>query len=90
MKPTPKGRLVGGRSPGFWNGDDDEVSIPKLAPEVMVGTFDDHWEVDGEVGQGATSRVYKCVLKTDRLVYAACKVVNKNRLGFGRRKKKKY
>ena len=50
MKPTPKGRLVGGRSPGFWNGDDDEVSIPKLAPEVMVGTFDDHWEVDGEVG----------------------------------------
>ena len=30
--------------------DDDEVSIPKLAPEVLVGTFDEHWEVDGEVG----------------------------------------
>ena len=38
--------------------------------------------------QGATSRVYKYVLKSDRLVVAACKVVNKNRLGFGRRKKK--
>ena len=41
---------MGGRSPGFWNVDDDEVSIPKLAPKVLVGTFDEHWEVDGEVG----------------------------------------
>jgi serine/threonine protein kinase len=54
---------------------------------ILEGTFEEHWEMKGEVGRGATSRVYICKLKSDEKVRGAVKVVNKNRLGFGRRKK---
>jgi len=68
--------------------DQEGKKIPTLPAEILEGAFDDHWVVSGEVGQGATSRVYKCSLVSNPDVKAACKVVNKNRLGFGRRKKK--
>ena len=70
-----------------WD-EDEKYTIPTLDKKILLGAFDDHWEVQGEVGQGATSRVYRCCLKSDPKIEAACKVVNKNRLGFGRRKKK--
>ena len=74
----------------FWAKGTFENSsnIPDLPKEVYTGSFEEHWQVKGEVGCGATSRVYICMLKNNPSIKAACKIVNKNRLGFGRRKKK--
>lgn len=59
----------------------------RLPDAVQSGAFEDHWEMLDEVGVGSTSRVHKCQLRQDPSVLAAVKIVNKNRMGFGRRKK---
>ena len=83
---------------GVWYGEGKGGSGEKtvaLSKEVMemtdmdAGVFEEEWEMDTDIGKGSTSTVYKCYRKVKGKVLGmacAAKVVDKKRLGFGRRK----